>query len=150
MRQSLTIMHSSNVVVSGLTSVNSQTIHIAIAYSNNVRVQNARIIAPSGSPNTDGIHVQNSMGVTITDSTIRTGDDCISIGPGSMNLWIQKIGCGPGHGIRYGITYQPHLFTACSSIPLPLQNKKTIMILLKLHDKRYRLWRPGYLNLKDL
>nr|GMC80986.1 polygalacturonase-like [Ipomoea batatas] len=100
--RSLTIMHSSNVVVSGLTSLNSQTIHIAIAYSSHVRAQNVKIIAPSGSPNTDGIHVQNSMGVTITDSTIRTGDDCISIGPGSMNLWIQKIGCGPGHGISIG------------------------------------------------
>nr|GMC87354.1 polygalacturonase-like [Ipomoea batatas] len=100
--RSLTIMHSSNVLVSGLTSLNSQTIHIAIAYSSHVRAQNVKIIAPSGSPNTDGIHVQNSMGVTITDSTIRTGDDCISIGPGSMNLWIQKIGCGPGHGISIG------------------------------------------------
>lgn len=89
------------MVVRGLKSLNSQTIHIAISHSNNVKIQNVKITAPSGSPNTDGIHIASSRGVTVTGSTIRTGDDCISIGPGSMNLWIEQIGCGPGHGIRY-------------------------------------------------
>ncbi|XP_057777791.1 polygalacturonase-like [Salvia miltiorrhiza] len=100
--RSITFQWCSNVVVRGLSSLNSQTIHIAINHSNNIKIQNVKITAPSGSPNTDGIHIQSSRGVTVTGSTIRTGDDCISIGPGSMNLWIEQIGCGPGHGISIG------------------------------------------------
>ncbi|KAL3525066.1 hypothetical protein ACH5RR_013438 [Cinchona calisaya] len=75
---------------------------IAQLEQGNVKLQNLKISAPIGSPNTDGIHVESSMGITIAGSTIRTGDDCISIGPGSMNMWISKIGCGPGHGISIG------------------------------------------------
>lgn len=94
-------MWCNDVHVTGLTSMNSQSIHIGIDHCRSVNIQNVKITAPSGSPNTDGIHVQNSMGVVVTGSTIKTGDDCISIGPGSMNLFISDIGCGPGHGIRY-------------------------------------------------
>ncbi|KAL3506943.1 hypothetical protein ACH5RR_032325 [Cinchona calisaya] len=100
--RSISLMWCSNVLVSGLTSFNSQTIHIGIVHCSNVKLQNLKISAPIGSPNTDGIHVESSMGITIAGSTIRTGDDCISIGPGSMNIWISKIGCGPGHGISIG------------------------------------------------
>lgn len=98
--QSITFLWCDNVLLSGLKSLNSQIMNVAIDYSSHVRVQNVRIRSPSGSPNTDGIHVENSRDVTIKDSIIQTGDDCISIGPGSMNMLIQKIGCGPGHGIR--------------------------------------------------
>ncbi|KAL6578199.1 hypothetical protein OROMI_010527 [Orobanche minor] len=100
--RSMSFEWCSNVIVRGLRSFNSQTIHISINHSSNVRVQNVKITAPSGSPNTDGIHISSSRGVTVTDSVIRTGDDCISIGPGSMNLWMERIGCGPGHGISIG------------------------------------------------
>lgn len=67
---------------------------------NNVMVSNLRLNAPDQSPNTDGIHVQTSTGVTITGTTIKTGDDCVSIGPGTRNLWMERIQCGPGHGVR--------------------------------------------------
>ncbi|KAL6504135.1 hypothetical protein OROGR_026058 [Orobanche gracilis] len=100
--RSMSFEWCSNVIVRGLRSFNSQTIHISINHSINVRVQNVKITAPSGSPNTDGINISSSRGVTVTDSVIRTGDDCISIGPGSMNLWMERIGCGPGHGISIG------------------------------------------------
>ena len=64
-------------------------------------MQDIRVIAAKNSPNTDGIHVQLSSSVTILNSKIGTGDDCISIGPGTTNLWIENVACGPGHGIRY-------------------------------------------------
>lgn len=98
--QSISFVSSNDVVIDGLTSINSQIIHVALDNCTNVVMRNMKIIAPGRSPNTDGIHLQSSTGVTISRSSIRTGDDCISIGPGNKNVWIERIGCGPGHGIR--------------------------------------------------
>ncbi|XP_059274696.1 polygalacturonase-like [Lycium ferocissimum] len=100
--RSIQFMWCNNVLLRGLKSLYSQRVHVGIGYSSNVRIEYVAIIAPSGSPNTDGIHVQNSRGVTIYGSNIKTGDDCVSIGSGSMNLWIEKVACGPGHGISIG------------------------------------------------
>ncbi|XP_047318152.1 polygalacturonase-like, partial [Impatiens glandulifera] len=99
---SLEFSNSKNVLVSGLTSLNSQMFHIVINGCNNVKLQALKISASSNSPNTDGIHISSSSGITVVNSKIGTGDDCISIGPGSTNLWIENIGCGPGHGISIG------------------------------------------------
>ncbi|KAF8041491.1 hypothetical protein BT93_A0173 [Corymbia citriodora subsp. variegata] len=100
--RSISFQGSSNVEISGITSMNSQIIHIAIDHCENVLIQNVKIRAPSQSPNTDGIHMSSSTGVTVASSSFMTGDDCISIGPGSKNIWIHRIACGPGHGISVG------------------------------------------------
>ncbi|KAF7151903.1 hypothetical protein RHSIM_Rhsim02G0175100 [Rhododendron simsii] len=93
---------SNNILISGLTSVNSQMFHMVIYSCTNVKVQATKISASANSPNTDGIHVEYSSSVSIYNSMIATGDDCISIGPGTTNLWIENIACGPGHGISIG------------------------------------------------
>ncbi|KAF8402418.1 hypothetical protein HHK36_013373 [Tetracentron sinense] len=100
--RSLTFNYAKDIVINGLTSMNSQVSHIVINSCQNVMVQGLKIVAPEGSPNTDGIHIQTSTGVTITGTSMNTGDDCISIGPGATNLWIQRVNCGPGHGISIG------------------------------------------------
>ncbi|KAF5942254.1 hypothetical protein HYC85_019896 [Camellia sinensis] len=69
---------------------------------NNVMIRNVKIIALDQSPNTDGIHVQLSIGVTISGNSIRTGNDRISIGPRTRNLWMEGIRCGPGHSVSVG------------------------------------------------
>nr|XP_027115710.1 polygalacturonase-like [Coffea arabica] len=99
---SLGFYNSNNVLVSGLSSLNSQIFHIILDGCKNTRLEGVKISAPENSPNTDGIHVQSSSGVAITNSHIGTGDDCISLGPGSSNIWIENINCGPGHGISIG------------------------------------------------
>nr|KAJ0225951.1 hypothetical protein LSAT_V11C100030810 [Lactuca sativa] len=68
----------------------------------NINLHEITISAPGNSPNTDDIHIEFSTGVTVLNSRIATEDDCISIGPGSSNLWIQSITCGPGHGVSIG------------------------------------------------
>lgn len=99
--KTLGISNSNNVRINGLTSLNSQMFHIVINGCNNVKMQGVNVVASGKSPNTDGIHVQLSTGITILNSKIGTGDDCVSIGPGTTNLWIENVSCGPGHGIRY-------------------------------------------------
>ncbi|KAH0889969.1 hypothetical protein HID58_052398, partial [Brassica napus] len=93
---------ASNVVVSGLTSLNSQMFHVVINGCNNVKLQGVKVLAAGNSPNTDGIHVQSSSTVSIFNTKISTGDDCVSIGPGTNGLWIENVACGPGHGISIG------------------------------------------------
>ncbi|XP_074265581.1 polygalacturonase-like [Silene latifolia] len=85
-----------------LTSELSRVFHIAITGCQNVHIEGVDIIASADSPNTDGIHVQSSTQVAILDSTMRTGDDCISTGPGVKNVHIEGVLCGPGHGISIG------------------------------------------------
>ena len=77
--------------------------HIAINGCQDVKVEGVKVIASGESPNTDGIHVQSSNNIAIMKSVIKTGDDCISIGPGTKNLWIEGVKCGPGHGIKLDI-----------------------------------------------
>ncbi|KAA0049517.1 hypothetical protein IC582_012861 [Cucumis melo] len=89
-------------LVKGISSVNSKGFHMFITNCENVRLRKLHITAPETSPNTDGIHVSRSNNVKISRSVIATGDDCISLGRGSMNIAINKITCGPGHGISVG------------------------------------------------
>ncbi|XP_054800259.1 polygalacturonase-like [Prosopis cineraria] len=99
---SLKFINCKNIKVTGLTSVNSQMFHIVIHESQHVKLQGVKVAAPGDSPNTDGIHIGGSDDVTILNSNIRTGDDCVSVGPGTTNLWVENIACGPGHGISIG------------------------------------------------
>ncbi|CAN1847904.1 unnamed protein product [Linum perenne] len=104
---------SRNVVVKGLTSLNSQMFHIAIDHCHNVLLKKIHIQAPSRSLNTDGIHIQSSEGITISGAIIKTGDDCIAIGPGTKNLRIRGI----GSGVKItGITYRNIHGTSASPV----------------------------------
>ncbi|KAJ8773969.1 hypothetical protein K2173_009400 [Erythroxylum novogranatense] len=99
---SLVVTNSKFVVIKGLKSLNSQMFNIVIHRCRNVKLKGVKIFASAKSPNTDGIHVDLSKAVQITNSDIRSGDDCISIGPGSTQVVVDTINCGPGHGISIG------------------------------------------------
>ncbi|RLN24690.1 putative alcohol dehydrogenase superfamily protein precursor [Panicum miliaceum] len=98
---SLTIANSRDVVVAGVRSVDSELFHLVVLQCHGVTVRGVTVKAPADSPNTDGIHLHMSSHVSVYDARISTGDDCISIGPGNSHLWIERVACGPGHGIRY-------------------------------------------------
>uniref|UniRef100_A0ACD5TVW1 Uncharacterized protein n=1 Tax=Avena sativa TaxID=4498 RepID=A0ACD5TVW1_AVESA len=91
-----------HLVVDDLEVRDSMQMHVVIAYCWKVLVSRLFVTAPGWSPNTDGIHVSNSREVAISDCTISTGDDCISIVSGSEFVRATGIFCGPGHGISIG------------------------------------------------
>ncbi|KAI3866357.1 hypothetical protein MKW92_051141 [Papaver armeniacum] len=99
---SLSVYGSKNVVIRNLTSIDAKLYHVVIHSCENIKIEGVKIYAPNDSPNTDGIHVQNALNVHLLRTAIKTGDDCISVGPGTRNLRINRIACGPGHGIRIG------------------------------------------------
>lgn len=91
-----------NGLIQDIHSVDSKMFHIHFHESDNILVNNVVIWAPRDSPNTDGIHISNVNNITIVEDVISTGDDCISMGPGSTNINITRALCGPGHGISNG------------------------------------------------
>ncbi|KAK8505376.1 hypothetical protein V6N11_057704 [Hibiscus sabdariffa] len=92
----------SDLTLHGLTHLNSQRNHISIYNCSGVAISDLHIIAPSDSPNTDGINIALSTTLVISNTFIGTGDDCIAISGGTSNINITQVTCGPGHGISIG------------------------------------------------
>ncbi|XP_019095572.1 PREDICTED: probable polygalacturonase At3g15720 [Camelina sativa] len=86
----------------GITSFNSPRNHIEIKECKRVKITKIKLVAPDDSPNTDGIDISESSDVDIYDTVVGTGDDCVAINNGSMNINITRMNCGPGHGISVG------------------------------------------------
>ncbi|XP_042492407.1 probable polygalacturonase At1g80170 [Macadamia integrifolia] len=91
-----------NLKVRNIMTVNSQQMHIAFTNCQKVVASHIIVVAPVGSPNTDGIHISASTNVQVKDSVIGTGDDCISIVSNTSRVRVRNISCGPGHGISIG------------------------------------------------
>ncbi|KAL6343853.1 hypothetical protein AAG906_027624 [Vitis piasezkii] len=93
---------SSNLVVSSLRIQNSPQFHMKFDGCEGVLIEKLSISSPKLSPNTDGIHIENTKSVGIYNSEIGNGDDCISIGRGCSDVNIEGVTCGPSHGISIG------------------------------------------------
>lgn len=93
-------MNDSRVHHIGL--INSKNVHMNIFSCNNITIRDIKIRAPGNSPNTDGIHIGMSTNIIVSDSVISSGDDCVSLSPGTKNVDISNVKCGPGHGISIG------------------------------------------------
>ncbi|KAF7150626.1 hypothetical protein RHSIM_Rhsim02G0199500 [Rhododendron simsii] len=91
-----------NLRLTGLSHINSARNHIGISDCKGVTISRINISAPENSPNTDGIDISMSTHVSIRDSRIGTGDDCVAINTGSSDINITGVSCGPGHGISVG------------------------------------------------
>ncbi|KAI4354103.1 hypothetical protein L6164_003002 [Bauhinia variegata] len=99
----LIFIHDCNdLTINGLRNINSPRNHMAIHFCNGVRINDLHIQAPGKSLNTDGINIALSTNINIVNSSIATGDDCISILNGTSFVNISGIACGPGHGISIG------------------------------------------------
>ena len=128
--QSIDFINVSHATISSITLSNSKGFHLGLHGSSNINIYNVNIFAPQDSPNTDGIHVSHSSNINIFSSTIGVGDDCVSIGPGSNNISISNVQCGPGHGIRYPI------FTTLTRFQLPSPDSYSFYCLIYCSEKQ--------------
>jgi hypothetical protein len=78
----LQVYNSRNVRVSGITIRNSPFWNTHVVYSEDVSLKGVAIENPSDAPNGDGIDIDSSRLVRITDAYINAGDDAICIKSG--------------------------------------------------------------------
>lgn len=102
----LTIGNSSNVVVEDITEIAAPNWNNFVIQSTNVTYRNINIdsVSYSSAPakNTDGWDIYRSSYVTIADSTINNGDDCVSFKPNCTNMVVSNLWCNGSHGISVG------------------------------------------------
>ncbi|EPS61079.1 hypothetical protein M569_13719, partial [Genlisea aurea] len=108
------LMNSRSILISNVVIQNSPFWSIHPVYCSRVVVRYATILAPSDSPNTDGIDPDSSSSVCIEDSFISTGDDLVAIKSGwdeygisynrpSRGITIRRVtGSSPFAGIAVG------------------------------------------------
>lgn len=71
--QALRFYASYDVTVCNIRIINSPQCHLKFDNSGRVNVTNITISSPENSPNTDGIHLQNTQDVEIQHSNIGCG-----------------------------------------------------------------------------
>jgi polygalacturonase len=79
----ISFSHSTNILVEGITAINSPSWTINPVHCQNVNVRGVTIINPADSPNTDGINPDSCRLVRISDCYISVGDDCITLKSGN-------------------------------------------------------------------
>lgn len=104
--------HCNGVLLKDITLKNSPQFHFIPEWCTNVTVDNVTILAPSNSPNTDGIDPATCHNVHIKNCYIDTGDDNIAIKSGNHDISDPNAGCSRiyisnctlmhGHGISIG------------------------------------------------
>ncbi|CAI0386305.1 unnamed protein product [Linum tenue] len=129
---------SLNATVTGITIQNSPQCHLKFDNCIGVMVHHIRVSSPGDSPNTDGVHLQNSRDVLIHSSTLGCGDDCISIQTGCTNVYIHDVNCGPGHGISIGSLGRYNTRACVSNITVKNVNMHNTMT-----GVRIKTWQGG-------
>ncbi|KAF3784970.1 hypothetical protein EJ110_NYTH24957 [Nymphaea thermarum] len=96
------------------------------------------ISSPGDSLNTDGIHLQNSVDVSVHHTNLACGDDCISIQTGCSNIRIHNINCGPGHGISIGGLGRDNTRACVSNVTV-----RDVVLQGTLTGVRIKTWQGG-------
>ena len=104
--------HCNNVLLKDITLKNSPQFHFIPEWCTNVTVDGVTILAPSNSPNTDGIDPATCHNVHITNCYIDNGDDNIAVKAGDIDPSDPNAGCSRiyishctfmhGHGVSVG------------------------------------------------
>ncbi|KAL4362995.1 hypothetical protein GQ457_04G007470 [Hibiscus cannabinus] len=129
---------SFNVTVTGITIQNSPLCHLKFDNCMGVVVHDVTVSSPGDSPNTDGIHLQNSNDVLIHSSDLACGDDCVSIQTGCANVYIHNVNCGPGHGISIGSLGRDNTKACVSNITV-----RDVVMRNTMNGVRIKTWQGG-------
>ncbi|KAK9130741.1 hypothetical protein Sjap_011228 [Stephania japonica] len=136
--QAITFHKCNNLNLRNLAMLDSQQMHIAFTNCEEVRASNLKVNAPATSPNTDAIHISSSTEVTVINSMISTGDDCISIVGNSSDIEIRNVSCIAGHGISIGSLGRAH---ALSKVEHVLIQK--VFLSNTKNGLRIKTWQGG-------
>ncbi|KAL8142408.1 hypothetical protein V2J09_015440 [Rumex salicifolius] len=136
---------SSNVTVTGITIQNSQQCHLKFDNCVGVTVHDMNVTSPADSPNTDGIHLQNSQLINIHHTNIACGDDCISIQTGCSNVYVHSINCGPGHGISIGSLGKDKTKACVSNVTV-----RDVLMSNTMTGVRIKTWQGGSGSVKNI
>ena len=97
------IAKSRNVTLSGITVTNSPFWTIHPLFSENIRLENLKVINPYDAPNTDGIDIESCSHVVVENCYVHVGDDGIAL----------KSGSGPD-GIKDNVPTQDIVIRGCT------------------------------------
>lgn len=102
----LTIYQATDVAIKNITMINSPEWFNFVNEGKNVVYDGVNISALSTSnnlaKNTDGWDIYRSDSVSIMNSNINNGDDCVSLKPNSTNVIASDLYCNGSHGISVG------------------------------------------------
>ncbi|KAJ3575269.1 hypothetical protein NP233_g1209 [Leucocoprinus birnbaumii] len=117
----LTIFQADNVLVDNIKYLNGPEWHNLVNEANGVVFNNIKINAGSTSShtakNTDGWNIYRSDNVTIQNSVIVNGDDCVAFKPNATNVLVENLDCTGSHGISVGSLGQfPGMFDIVENV----------------------------------
>ncbi|KAL9238387.1 hypothetical protein vseg_012816 [Gypsophila vaccaria] len=100
----ITFYNATNAVVDGINCRNPAAFHVLVVLSRNITINNVRFDADYLAPQSDtsGVYISASTQVTVSNSFIRTGDNCIIVAPGSTQVHVNNVTCSAGQGISIG------------------------------------------------
>ncbi|XP_020200910.1 probable polygalacturonase At1g80170 [Aegilops tauschii subsp. strangulata] len=133
------------VSVQGVTLQNGPQFHLSFTRCVDVKASFLRLVAPADSPNTDGIHLNDSSRVQITDNLISTGDDCVSMVGNCSDVRVRDISCGPGHGISIGSLGKNRTTDRVENVRVD-----TCLLTNTTNGVRIKSWQGGMGSARDL
>nr|CAD1834839.1 unnamed protein product [Ananas comosus var. bracteatus] len=136
---------SYNITVRNIRIVNSPQCHLKFDSSRGIKVKSLTISSSQDSPNTDGIHLQNTRDVEIKNSNIGCGDDCVSIQTGCSNIHIHNVNCNPGHGISLGGLGRSNSLACVSDVSVD-----NINVQNALSGVRIKTWQGGVGSVRNV
>ncbi|TDL18020.1 glycoside hydrolase family 28 protein [Rickenella mellea] len=117
----LTLFQAENVLVEDIHMMNSPQWFNFVNEGKHVVFQSINISSVSTNANrnknTDGWNTYRSNDVTIKNSVINNGDDCVAFKPNSTNIFVTELNCNGSHGISVGSLGQfPGVFDVVENV----------------------------------
>lgn len=101
----LIVASANNFILYDVDLLNSPFFHVSFRNADGFTAWGVRIFTPDTAKNTDGIDPSAATDVTITNSWIQDGDDCVAIKGGSgasRNITVSNTHCYGTHGLSIG------------------------------------------------